>query len=569
MLCLAGLCLTLPSLFIGFYQDDFVARYIYSDLDGARDLYRAYAGGYGISNGVPADNHWQAEAGHAPWWIYPELQLALFRPISQATHILDVRLWSSNALLMHAHSLLWFAALILAATRMYRGALGTVVGGMAALLFAVDHTHGFLVGYITNRHALISALFGVLCIDQHFRARAAGKRWPSWTALLFYGLALLSGELSVTVLGYVLGYALFVEKGSLLRRGLSFAPYVLLTALWRAGYAAAGYGVFGSGIYIDISREPMRFFTELLERGPVLILGQFLAPPPEIMYLASESLARGIVIFAVIFLLLLAATFTQLARRSPTSRMWLLGMLISLVPASSTFPHSRQLMFTSIGAMALLAEFWQLYAVELRDKKHTLVAKLVALPGVSAFVLHLVGAPLVLPFATCSVALARRFHQAVARVGDEIAGRDLVFVNAPDYLATRLVQLMRRVDHRPLPRRWRALSFGAQPVTIHRPGERTLLVDYAGGILGTPLSELYRDRRLRMSPGDHVELEGLDIHVRSVTADGRVQSAEFVFDRSLDDPRFCFYFWGEEGFAPFTLPKIGDTAALAAPVVKL
>ena len=66
-LALIALLLSSSSLLMGFYLDDFVGRYIYSQLDGARKLYELYAGGYGLANGNPVDNHWQIEAGWAPW----------------------------------------------------------------------------------------------------------------------------------------------------------------------------------------------------------------------------------------------------------------------------------------------------------------------------------------------------------------------------------------------------------------------------------------------------------------------------------------------------------------------
>lgn len=571
-LWLAGLAvlLAVPSLFIGFYQDDFVARYIFStELEGAKDLYRAYAGGYGISNGVPADNHWQAENGHAPWWILPNLRLALYRPISQFTHILDVRLWPDNAPIMHAHNLIWLAVLILAVTVMYRRALGALVGGLAALLFAFDYTHGFAVGYITNRHALISAVLGVLCLDQHFGTTGANATRARILGPLAYLLALLSGELSISVLGYVFAFTVLVDRSALKSRALTLAPYLLITLVWRVLYTNAGYGAYGSGVYVDLGREPLRFLSTFLERGPILLLGQFFAPPPEIAYLADARLTHAILILAIVFLVLFLGSLLPLLARNRMAWVWCGGIVTSLVPACSTFPHSRQLMFVSFGSMGLLAQLWHHYAVELRGERLSLVRKLAALPAAVVLFGHLFVSPLGLPLATCSVALARPFHEAVNKVQDDIAGRDVIFVNAPDCLAMRLVQLIRRVEHRPLARRWRGLSLGPQRVAVQRPDDHTLVVDYEGGILSTPLSELYRDRRLRMAPGDTVSLTGVSIRVRSVTDDGRVNSAEFAFDRPLDDPGFVFYFWGESGFEHFKLPAIGQSTKLPAPVVKL
>jgi hypothetical protein len=53
--------------------------------------------------------------------------------------------------------------------------MAPAVAGAAALLFALDHTHGFAVGYIMNRHALIATVLGALTLANHFRSRSIGR----------------------------------------------------------------------------------------------------------------------------------------------------------------------------------------------------------------------------------------------------------------------------------------------------------------------------------------------------------------------------------------------------------
>jgi len=112
---LAGCAVLLSSsaLFLGFFFDDYLGRYIYSNLDGAKHLFDLYVGGYGLTNANPADMHWQIEHGWAPWWSYDRLLLRMFRPFGIATHWLDFQLWPGSAFLMHLHNLLWLALLVL------------------------------------------------------------------------------------------------------------------------------------------------------------------------------------------------------------------------------------------------------------------------------------------------------------------------------------------------------------------------------------------------------------------------------------------------------------------------
>jgi hypothetical protein len=226
-------------------------------------------------------------------------------------------------------------------------------------------------------------------------------------------------------------------------------------------------------------------------------------------------------------------------------------------------------MFTSFGAMALLAQLWELHGEALKGAATRAGGRLLRAAGSLSLGFHAFLSPFVFPLAACSVVIARPYHNAIDRVGDEIQGKDLVFISAPDYLAVRLVQLMRRVDHRPLPRRIRALSFGSQPDVLHRTGERTLSVEYTGGIMQTTLSELYRDRKIPFTLGEQVRLQGMTVTVTGLTEDGRVNRANFEFDTTLDSPMFVFYNWGKDGFEPFQLPRVGETVQIPAPVIKL
>jgi hypothetical protein len=565
-LAVVALCLSAPCLFIGFYLDDYIGRYVWSDLPGAHALNRLIEGGYTLANGNPADNLWQVEQGYAPWWIYDHLLVRLYRPISLATHLLDAKLWLKSAFMMHAHSLLWLGVLVLATTRMYRVALGRAVGGFAALLFAVDYSHGFVVGYIANRHALIAGALSIVCLECFIR-RANGDRRAGFAAPVAYALALLAGEASLAITGYLLAYALFVEKGPLVRRALAFAPYLLITVVWRGVYNLTSHGARGSGLYLDPGRDPVHFLVAMLERGPVLLLGQFFIPPAEAYSLGGGLFGPVMRWFAVAFSILLVVVFVPLISRSRTARFWALGLLVSLVPASSTWPHNRQLLFTSFGAMGLVAELWALF-LKIRGQALPLPLRVSGAGGGILLLGRLVISPLATPISACSVMLTSPLHRGITSVGSEIAGRDAVFVTAPDYFAVKLVQLARRVEEQPVARRFRALAFGPEPVTVERSGARSLRLHYEGGILTTPFMELYRDHRLPMLPGYHVELAGLSIEVAHATPDGRADVADFTFDKPLDDPSFCFYYWTEEGFARFVVPAVGERKELPAAIMR-
>ncbi|HMJ13065.1 MAG TPA: hypothetical protein VK524_16705, partial [Polyangiaceae bacterium] len=415
-LAVIAVLLSVPALFIGFHLDDYVGVYIYSKLPGAAHLFELYSGGYGLVNGNPADTHWQIENGWAPWWTDPELLLRLYRPIGVWSHRIDFSAWPNSPFLMHAHNLLWLAAIVLAATRMYRAAMGTLVGGIAAALLALDHTHGFAVGYIVNRHTLIAAVFSALCLDQHIRYRAHGVRHGAVLAPLLYVTALLASESSLAVAGYLFAYAVFADRGPLWKRALSFLPYLAITGIWRGLYNAAGYGAVGSGLYLDPAREPVRFLLALLERGPILVLGQFWIPPAETYVLVSSTSARILLAFAVLFGVALFAACIPLFKRNRMSRFWAAGFLMALVPAATTYPHNRQLLIASFGGMALLAQLWHLYAVDLRGERLSRPLFWSGIMSALVFGAHLLVSPLGLPVTSSAVAFAKSIHGGMKSV---------------------------------------------------------------------------------------------------------------------------------------------------------
>jgi hypothetical protein len=292
------------------------------------------------------------------------------------------------------------------------------------------------------------------------------------------------------------------------------------------------------------------------------MLGQFWIPPAEFYVIFGPTGSRLMLAGGVLFTLIFFVACIPLFQRNRLARFWALGCVLSLVPAATTYPHNRQLFMASIGGMALLAQLWHLYAVELRGTR--LTGRLWFSGVVSALVFgaHLLISPLGLPLTSCAVAFARSVHGGMTSVGDEIAGKTAVFMTAPDYFAVKLVQLGRRIEQQPLPRRWRALSFGPGRITLARSDPRTLVLHYEQGILNAPFLELYRDRRKAMKPGERLELEGMSIEVLGVTQDGRAEHVRFRFDTPLDDPGFIFYEWRDDRYARFTLPPVGKTTVL-------
>jgi hypothetical protein len=558
-----GLALTAPSLFIGFHLDDHIGRFIFSDAPGAERLYRIYSGGYGAANGNPVDAAWMMEEGFAPWWMDPDVLLWFWRPISLATHLLDAAIFPENAFVWHLHSWLWFAVLLVCAVHMYRSLQGAMIGGLAALLFAIDHTHALPVAFITNRYALITTALCMLAVQQHHAHASLGGVRAAVVAPLCYGVALFAGESSAAIMGYFLCYALFVDTRALRTRVLSLAPYFVVSGIWRAVYSALGHGARGSDLYIDPVREPVRFGIALLERAPTLLLGQWFMPPAESFTLVDSTSAALLIAFAWLFTIALFIALWPLLRRDKLARFWAGGMVLSIIPMCSGEPNNRMLFIASIGAAGLIACWWNAYAGALQDA----LGRFSRGFGKTMLAGHLLLSPWLVPVNAVGMIFYTSLYRAFDDVGPDAAGSDTVFLSSPDYFAVRLMKMIKAVEHKPGPGRYRALAYGPEQVTVERTGANTLVLSYQGGAMHEPAVtkqaiDLYRSSGKPMVQGQQVQLEGLQIEVLELTEDQRPLRVRFDFEESLDAPRYRFYHWANNHFLATQAPAVGETKVL-------
>ena len=91
----------------------------------------------------------------------------------------------------------------------------------------------------------------------HDRWRRHGWRPGALLGPAAFLAALLSKELGVAIGGYLFAYALFLDRGSWRQRLASLLPYAGIVVAWRALYQLFGYGVVGSGMYLDPMAEPL------------------------------------------------------------------------------------------------------------------------------------------------------------------------------------------------------------------------------------------------------------------------------------------------------------------------
>lgn len=586
VLATLAMTLTAPTLWRGWVGDDLIHRSILL----SSDLPASLKGLFTFLD--PRINARLMDAGTAPWWTLDTVRVSFFRPVTVLTLWLDYQLWPNSAELMHAQSILWYASLCALATVFYRRFMGRVwVAGLAAFLFTADCTHTSPVASLAARNVLLTLLFGLLALLAHDRWRREGWRAGAFLGPLCLALAVLSAEAGVATVAYLAAYAVFLDRGTWRRRLGCLVPCAIVIGIWRLVYQRLGYGAWGSGFYVDPGREPVRFAAGVLERGPVLLLGQWGGIDPGLHTLLSVRANRVFWPTALLSIALLVIAMAPLIRRSRVARFWGLGMLVSVVPACSiSVPSGRLLAFVSLGATGLMAQF-----IGSRFERTGW------LPGCRAWCFlawalclfligfHAILSPILL---VTTPRLQDPFFHSVTDLGPlpEAEHQDVVIVNAPSPGHSIYVPGARSALGQPVPAHMRLLAPGYSSVYVTRIDAHTVVVRPEHGYLIPPGAAgpggeqgslppahfaygfqqgdvFFRSSDFPMTVGQRIELTGMSAEVITLTNDGRPSEARIRFARPMEDPSMAWlqWDWEKNAYVPFVPPAVGETVRVPGP----
>ncbi len=589
----------------GWMVDDYIHQAALTRHPDLPTMHRAPASLFTFVDGDPERLGKVVARGIWPWWSAPELRLAFWRPISGWSHALDYRAWPENPRPMHMQSIAWHLLAVVLVLILMRRVLPRrpAVAGLAGLLFAVDDSQALPALWLANRNAVIAVAFGAGCLLAHDRWRRGG-----WTAGAVVGpllllAAVLANEGAVAVGGYLLAYAICLDPAPRRRRLAALLPATGVGLAWAAAYKIGGYGALGSGVYVDPAGEPLRFAAVAVERAPFLLWGRLGFPPPDLANFLPDAILWQAWALVVGLLALFAWLLSPLLRRQATARFLGIGMLLALLPASSTFPSSRLLGFVGIGAAGLVALLIAELAAAAPARKipprsrllqsgegkrwrwgrQTLLAVLVAV--------HLIAAPL---FIRPTISQMQQLDGMVGRSaaslvelapgsqGERTGASQVIVVATPSSfisLASGLVATMAHGWHAPMTL---VLSSSIYDTEVTRTGDATLLIRPRGGFLRSPgaphpagiddvepgldlrrillmLDHLFRDlERDRFAVGDRVALDGVTLEIVEENA-GRPLAVAFRFADPLDNERRRWLAWRRGHYQPFPLPAIGET----------
>jgi hypothetical protein len=572
-LTLAALVLCAPALGAGMVLDDHVLRVLARGEDGLAGARANPLFLFTFTNGRPADNLALMDKGALlPWYGDPLHRNAFLRPLSSLTHLLDFALDADAAWLMHLHSLAWFAVLLFVVAHVYRVlAGGLAVAALAFALFALDDAHGMTVTWIANRNALISAALALPALSAHHRWLAHGWRPGAWLGPLCFALGLCAGETAVAVFGYVLAYALALDRAPLWQRARHALPYLLLLGLWRTVWAAFDLGSFGSGAYHDPGQEPLGYALALVKHLPVLLSAQLALPFADNWFWGPPDGQLAIWLISAACTLGFAAVGHALLRHDAEARFWMIGMVLSACAVAASIPGERLLLVPGVGGAVVIAKLLaalRRYARGLAEvepnppRSKRVIAR--SLMG-ALVLLHLVVAPLLLPIRALGMGVLRSaLDRAEASLpgAPEIAQRTVIVLDAPFDLMCSYVQPSRQARGLPRPAHVHWLAVASSPLELRVLDAHALEVRPARGFLLTGPEQHYRGDPSGLPAGARVELTEMRVEVLDVSADRRPASARFTFREPLSSPRYLFVRYQDGRFVPWQPPPPGTTLQL-------
>ncbi len=560
---LLGVLLTLPTLGLGLFADDFIHR---SLLVG--EIRAPHAGSlFGLFNFMDGQpDHIQAMkvSGRLLWWAADSIRLSFWRPLSELTHWVDYRLWPDLPVLMHAQNLFWYGLLILLAGRLYRLLDNDPVrANLATLLFAVSSLHMQVVGWLAARNQLIAGCFMVLTLMAFHRWRREGSTRHAWLAAGTFVLGMMSAEAAIATMAYLVAYVVFMAPADETwhARLRALLPFLLILAVWRVSYTHMGFGSTGSGAYIDPGVSLPRFAQALMVRLPTLLLADLVRIPSSVVNgMAHAGQLQYAAMAAVVIALFVALGQWFQLWRQPAARFYAAGAVIALVPVCAAEPGDRLLLNAEIGMSGVIA---MLISLAFARPSQGWLARLTLLPIWLMVGLYLVFSPLqtlaysllMEQFLTPTM-LVEPLSLPAAAPGDP---EHVILLNPPKPAMLFYYPFVRQQFGVNNPASTQALAVGNQNITLRTVDDSTLELSGKRGFMDS----MSRDVATRpFKAGDVIDVGQMKVTVLTVSAEGVPLSARFKFSSPLSDPRRHFYAWHDEGYRNFALPAPGQQVVL-------
>ena len=569
-----ALLVHLPALGAPFVFDD-VAQLAMAD-----GRFGAHRGPFDFYDYIDDANRGSVLAGGDwPWWTQGQIVVRFFRPLASALRWADVRVFGHASAWQHAHSLLWWGVAVLGVHALLRRSFARRPALFGAFVFALAPCHAIPLVWLANREALLSVALGAWALVAYARWREGRRAADAASSAVLFALALLAGEYSLGLGGYVVAIEVVRWRGSpgsapttgraegLVRRVLGVAPFAVPAAAYLAAYVALGFDAHGAGFY----RSPLHDFGGFAGEAPrrlAILLGAAWLGVDESW---TESASWAVAGLGVVTVALLAIPLARVVRglgdeERPRASWMLLGSVLALAPVLAVEASSRLLGVAMIGVSALvgllLDRAWFPPAPEPRRG----AAELTGLVALAVGFAHLVRAPLDTVLVERHLSheateYAARMKWVRAHVAPDTRDIYVLRASSPEALlwAPRLLGEGWPGGERP---RWRVLTHGSGRSLLLRTGPRSIeIVGGARPLLPEGRDDLFRKvGELRV--GDTVALPGLRATLVELDAQQKPHRLRFEFDEDVGARGTAWITEGEGGFRVEELPAPGYGAPL-------
>jgi hypothetical protein len=575
---LAALLLGLPSLKLGLQFDDIYHRVVMLDL--AEEDYRvddaSLFGLYSFLDGDSERNRYLMNQGVLPWWALPEIKYTFFRPLTELSIWIDYQLWPDTIELMHLHSLLWFCLSVLACFFFFRSLTDNLYSSLlASACFLLSATHGITLAWLASRNALIAIFFGLLAAT--FFIVYSQKKQIALYLLSFFSLLLsmAAGEIGITSCAFIALYGLLLVDSPAKQRVLTISPFVVLTLSWIGLRSYLGFGTYGSGQYADPFVDFDLFFASFSENISFVPAALWSGIPVEIFISPGFVEIEYFLALVFLFNLSLLLIYFPFWVHKPLCWFYLLLLVLSIVPISSSEIQSRVLVFACVPAYAFMIEcvvnFYNSRKLYFNKSFwHLLWKQVLVVLSVLALVSHLVLAPVLMIYSQFLLKqnLDPLLNTPVERLSlpQDVENKKLVLINPPNATVMGYLPLMRQVAGKENAESSWLLSSGHAGVSVFRSDYNTLEIEPNFGFLSEPSEKIFRSSKFPLEKGQMIKLDGMEVIVLKLNEKGLPQKAEFKFEHALEDNRYLFKSWavvdGEGQFVDFNLPEVGESLKL-------
>jgi len=487
--------------------------------------------------------------GGLPWFTDPELRIALWRPLSSALAAFDDAVFGAYAPAHLLHSGFWYVALCALVAAWYQRHLPGRRGAIAAVGYALAANHQQGVTWFSARNTVVAAVFGMLAVFAHERAREKDSLGARIMVAAMVALALSAGEAGLGSVAFIIAMEWLDSGVSWRVRLRRVLPTLGSVGLYFVLRVALGYGTHASGMYKDPLTDPFGYLAVLPERLLGSLAALLVGMPADLWFFVPSTRSpmawMGIVAGVALWLWLRHGARRLPASDQRTLRLLVLAMFLSLLPQLAGPLGPRSYTIPSIAALGLLAAGLDQALSTPAPALRKYGAR--ALAGLLLLVHGAVGPYWWLSTARSGADFVAELEDHQAELGmDEPATADdeYVLISVPNGVFGFYTPYQRAATGQRTPAQWRVLSFAARDHVATRTSEHTLEVKVDDGdLLDSPITDLFRDAKRQLQVGQVRRSDGFSARILELSPRGQPRRVEFTTKRALDDPELHLMAW--------------------------